>query len=667
MKKFAAILTAAVMAVSSLSIPVYAAQSDAESILVEVKGIIDISEDMTEFNYSEREENGKKSYIFNWENEDYTKSCNMSVNSEGKITSYYYYDDTRLDGKKKIINKNVDDARKAAVEFLAKTYPEYMNAHAEDGLIESNVSLRVVNGAKRFSFMYDLTHNGVKVEGNNVNISVSVTNDDALVVNMYANIDFEAKFSDEEKGSAGKEEYKKQFPIDMLYQTFYNESGEEVKLIYTVEKGYISTKDGSVIERYGENNIYNMSAEKTADDDAGGMGGSRRLMPKEIEELTNMDSLISKAELEKKLREMPELKVTDKMVLEYSDTFKTENGYETRISLGTKDDDEDYRYLSATFDAQSGEILYIYNGAKEDNYDKLTDEEKAKARKAAQEFAEKCAGDKIKETKADEDRDGFCATRLVNNIPYPENNVVAKYSIKDSMIKYYRVIWDEDTSKFPDAEKAIGKDEAYEKALDIAKPEYVYVNTKDGYVLALTIAKNVSLDAVTGEDTDRLEEERPVYEDISGHWAEKEIKALLDQDIYLAGNSFRPDEAINQADMLSLFTSAIYDGSYITARGFDYDWFIRVTHVIDKEDIDPDKLMTREEAFEAFAAMLGFEEITKLDIYKPSFEDAAAFTNGIGSAEILKGMKIIIGDSARPTDKLTRAEAAVMVYRYLDR
>ncbi len=656
------------MAVSSLSIPVFAAKGDAENILVEVKGIVDIGEDMTEFDYAEREENGKTSYIFNWNNEDHTKSCNMNVNSEGKITSYYYYDDTRLDGKKKIINKNVDDARKAAVEFLAKAYPEYMKADGTDVLTERSVNLRVINGAKRFSFRYDLCHKGVKVEGNNVNIDVSVTNDDSLVVSMYANIDFEAKFSDEEKGSAGTEEYKKQFPIDMRYQTFYNESGEEVKLIYTVDKGYISTKDGSVIEPYSENHIYNMSAMKeAAADEAGGMGGSRRLMPKEIEELTNMDSLISKAELEKKLREMPELKVTDKMVLEYSDTYKTEEGYETRISLSTKDEDDDYRYLSASFDAQSGEILYIYNSAEEDNYDKLTDEEKAKSRKAAQEFAEKCAGDKIKETMADEDREGFYATRLVNNVPYPENSIYAEYSVKDGMITRYHSYWDEDTSEFPDAEKAISKDEAYEKALNISKPECVYVKTKDGYVLALTIEKNVFLDAITGEDTDEAKEEKPEYDDISGHWAEKEIKALLDQDIYLGGNSFRPDEAINQTDMLGLFASAIYDQSYITAREFDYNWFIASTHIIDKEDIDPDKLMTREEAFDAFTSMLGFEDITELDIYKPSFDDVSAFTNGIGSAEILKGMKIIVGDSARPTDKLTRAEAAVMVYRYLDR
>ena len=60
---------------------------------------------------------------------------------------------------------------------------------------------------------------------------------------------------------------------------------------------------------------------------------------------------------------------------------------------------------------------------------------------------------------------------------------------------------------------------------------------------------------------------------------------------------------------------------------------------------------------------LGYGSIAEFDIYKSSFTDM----EGDGSAEILKAMGVLIGNTARPDDYLTRAEAATMVYRYLSK
>ena len=91
--------------------------------------------------------------------------------------------------------------------------------------------------------------------------------------------------------------------------------------------------------------------------------------------------------------------------------------------------------------------------------------------------------------------------------------------------------------------------------------------------------------------------------------------------------------------------------------------------VLTKDERDDSAAVTREQAFVYMIRLAGYDSVASLsDIYKVSYADGDKLSDGlIGYAAILSGMGIIEGDGGniRPKDSITRAEAAVMLYRYM--
>ena len=139
--------------------------------------------------------------------------------------------------------------------------------------------------------------------------------------------------------------------------------------------------------------------------------------------------------------------------------------------------------------------------------------------------------------------------------------------------------------------------------------------------------------------------------------------------IALNGESFRPDDAITQEDLLRLFMSG-QDGRYMMNISTEslYSYSI-LKGLIAKEDRNEAAAVTREQAFMIMVRAAGFDRVAQLsDIYKVSYSDGDKLSEGsIGYAAILSGMGVINGDGSelRPQDNITRAEAAAILYRYL--
>lgn len=661
MKKIAALLTA--VAVLLAAVPAFAA-NEAEDVLKIVKGKIDIPEEMEEFNYSSNTWDGELSYNFYWSGD--SKSASISADKDGNIKSYDFYDESfYTDEKKTIIRASESDAKKTAEEFIKRALPE-MFVNEDDILLADDSETSVYNSgtSKRFTFIFKRYYKGTYVYGNDASVTVYASNSVMTVTQMSASIDLSAAFDEGERITLTREDYEKEFTPKLYYKSYYTDGKNNVKLVYTIEKGFISEKDGQRAESAGSNDKFSFNAPAETSDMSAGGGRKVELTPQETEELANMGALLTKEELEAKLRGMEELKITDDMKLSYSYTYKSAESYYISLTLSDESENGTERSIYVYFNASTGEILSIYNSDYSSESGKLTDEENVKCREKAKAFMNKLEPEKMKEVSLEEIDNSVNGKRTVNGVEYPANSISCVYS--GDMVSSYSIDWDEDVSSFTDPKNAIGEAAAYEALFKATDFQHIWLNTKDGYIPAVTIGKAVTLDAVTGEDMNKKKAANAEYSDIKGHWAENMINALAEQGIYLEGDTFRPDENITQGDMLRLFGSLFYYPSFARSS-LDYDWLIKYKGVVTKEEADENKTVTREEAFNIFVKMMGAGEIAELDIFKPTFTDADSFEKGYGSAEILKAMGVISGETARPGDMLTRAEAVSVIYRYLDR
>ena len=91
--------------------------------------------------------------------------------------------------------------------------------------------------------------------------------------------------------------------------------------------------------------------------------------------------------------------------------------------------------------------------------------------------------------------------------------------------------------------------------------------------------------------------------------------------------------------------------------------------MLNKDERNDAAAVSREQAFVYMIRLAGYEKVAALsDIYKVSYADGDQLSDGlIGYAAILSGMGIVAGDGGnlRPKDSMTRAEAAMMLYRYM--
>lgn len=670
MKKLVSVLLVLVMAFSAL--PAMAEGGKAEEVLLKVKEKIEIPEELTEFFYTENKYDDVLRYDLTWHTKDYDKELYVSTDSLGRIVTYNYYEQLDYSSDRTLIDYTLADARPMAENAVKTMFPEYFD-EGDDKLVlnEDKTTTSYSGRYKSFVFTFDRVYSGMKVESNRVVLRVRAAKDKMYVQSVSASLDEDATFIQLKSSGfdlAGKkrEEYEKNFPITLYYATDYSAAEPQVKLFYSINKGYVEEGTGIVITEEYFDRYTSFTSDSAAEKEMGTGGTLTKneavLNPNEQSEIEKMESLIKPSEIEKTLRGLALLKITEDMKISESYTYKGEDKYFVSFSLqGEK------RYMSVTYNGETGLITNIYSYfTKYDEPEKKTSDSGSIAPEDdIKAFAKALSGDKLDQAEAkfntQSERSTLTATRIVNNVPFPENSINVTYDMVNNVITRYAVYWDEDTSAFPNPDEVMGLDKArsiiFEKDADL-----VWVKQEKGYVGAITIPEGVTINAVTGEELYKNTNEKLSYTDVENHWAMEAIEALWEHDIYLEGDKFNPDSAITQADMIRLFSSCRNSG--VIPIGWEKnrisEYAVESGYV---EVLEPDKLMTRREAFKAFVNILGYGDIAEYDIYKSSYIDMEAN----GSAEILKAMGVLVGDTARGDDYLTRAEAAVMVYRYLSR
>lgn len=672
MKKLISVILVLCMAAAAL--PVLAESTRAEDVLIAVKGKIDIDEDLTEFNYSENKYDDSFRYDFTWNTKDYDKEVYVTSDAKGEIVSYSYYERMDYTADRSLISYTIADAQPMAEEFVKRLYAEFFEADAKDRLVLNNkkTSSSYSGRYKSFAFTYDRYYMDTPVNSNKVVVRVRATKEKIYVQSVSASLDENMSFASGDvkvSDAEARDMYEKEFPIEFYYAKNYEDDASYVKLYYTINKRYLSRLTGEeVTEERFDRYAYVTEDDSAAEKEFGAAGGTNMkseaaISPEERAELDNMAKLIAPEEVERTLRGIVILKLTDSMVKTDEYTYKRDGKYFVEFTLESEE-----RYMRVSYNGESGEIIRISSYLKKyaEPEVKVSDSGSIVPEEEIKAFADVVSMGKIGFTEPEftngDERSTMSAVRIVNGVRYIENSINVSYDAVNNMVTSYSLSWDDSVEDFPKPESAMSLDEAREKLYPIAGLYYTLVKTKEGYVPAVTLEKGVTINAVTGVERYGSATEKMMYTDIENHWAEDMINVLWEHDVYLTGDKFKPDEEILQSDMLRLFTACRDSG--IVPIGWEKDYISEYS--VSEGFVDeakPDEKVTRKEAFDALVNILGYGEIADFDIYKSSYVDLSAD----GSAEILKAIGVLTGDRARPDDYLTRAEAAAMVYRYLSK
>ena len=691
MKRIVSVMLSIVVLVSFV-VPISAENTNIEQALAGVKARIEVPEGYTVFR-SSMTEYGKESYYFNWSEEEGSGSLSLHTDAKGRIMSYFLSKETPRSDYPSLPDLNREQAQILSDEFLKNSAAELVE-NEQDKLYLDSSSAEQSGGITYYGFTYYRKHNGSEVLNNNAHITVTAYDGVAYVSDASIEWNYDMAFSDDAATLENpKTAYYNAFPIELRYERTYEniiktladgtEIVDDVVLLYGFKDGagYISAVDGKVLEVEIDDE-YRLT---------GGAGGSNSVMKEEmaadtafsaaeLAEIERVEGLMSKEDAEKLLRGVPSLDISADMTVKSVRIYRQRPWYLTEnsnvddekflISISLRDDEKG-ESAAMTADAESGEIknIYRYGGEekKEGNSQAVID---AFIKAVVPEKTAEC-----EEAVTNEDEYGISANmrRIVNGVPYSNNGIRYSYSKEFSRISNYNLEWDEYTD-FTDPKQAMAKTSAEDKILELAPLKTIYIPNGGKYRLCYSISKTerqADIDAVTGE---AVYESYPTqrmninYSDIGGHWAEFAVRALSDAGIGEAADEFKPDEKMTQKELLTYLASAFLGRYYWE---YDEDNFYETLErrgYIKPDERNPSGQVLREDAFLYMVRFMGFERVAKLDgIYNVAYNDASELSKDrTGYAAILTGFDVVSGDgqNLRPKNEITRAECAMMVYKY---
>ena len=679
-KKITAAFLAAVMMISAF--PAMAADG-MESALVTVKSRIDVPQELTEFRSQTSSDDNGTQYMFIWRDKESKDDLTVSADDAGHISSYRYYAESEAE---KEVFRPRSEYYAAAESFLKKAAPELFTGD-DDRIVNKENNSVIRDNTAVFDFERQI--GGIPVVGNDASVTVKYKDGGYTVISCNINWDYKTQTeSAVHDGMLEAKKYYESFPIEMVYRKpvrlYYRTGGadeEKVELIYRFKDnkaGYADVYSGEAVrpDNDGINRGYAS---------AGGGGGAAKneaaeadLTPQEIEELTNVaglkpaESIIESLNAMNAFGVLPSADKYSKRIYKQGEKYLVDMDYSIYKEIDKRDDTPISVYITA--DGQTGELIsfssYNYKGDDDISFDYA---EYQAAKKKIAEFLTANFSGKAAECGEPGEEEIYSKLsekypRCVSGVKYVNNYMTATCDIKSGIITYFKQVWDEDVSSFTDPAKAIGAAAAEAKMEEYAPVHKVYV--KSGDVFRLCYASdgtNTEIDAVSG---DRIRPKDSYYDpevysytDISGHWAESVINSISQYGVGLPGEEFLPDKEITQSELLGMLSRAM--GYGLADQESLYQMH---KDIIRDGEKAPDSAVLREDAFVLLIRSMGYEKIAGMDIFRPGFNDGTDVSpEKSGALAILRGYGIVEGDagSVRPKAKLTRAEAAALIYNYL--
>lgn len=718
-KKIALVLSLVMFVVMLLPVKLFAAGDDKglENAIKTAKTHFAIPEDFS-FNYSVGTNNNKTVWYLSWNSKDYAKgSINAGIDEAGTIMSYDKYIPYEYPRQKKLPKISREEAKTMAWEFIEKIAPD----------MTKQLKYREEEGNTLVEYGYYLNYTRIvnEVPCYNNNINIRIDSDTGEVMGYYRNWSDDIEFP-EMSGIISLDEAEKAYEEKLGLRLVYKYSIEDEKIKayaaytpkYNNHSYAIDAFTGEKIKPepyygYGPYFAEDAAMEKSAMQAAGG-GFAREpeLTPEELEAVKEVSKLIDVKKAEEIARSLEPLELADRFKLSHyslSKSWPDKKSFTWHLSFEKEATakDKEYGYASVSIDAKTEEIMSFYRSTPYNEKDIAKyDFEASKA--TVESFLKEFKKDKFNELEYDDGEEDsyvplateespkryyFRYTRMVNGTPFPGNGISVDFDAVNGKITSFNMSWYD--MEFPPVDKVVSLDDIYKELYSQVGLELQYrfqpyyrpllendeSTKKAQLVYCLTQGKPYDFDADTGVLLDYngkpYKEIKPVeYTDISGHFAEEKIKILKEFGVALEGTEFKPDEKIIQKDFFVLLSKVIsnYYGPVITSKstGKDIDNMYDILAregIIKEGEKSPDSFVKREDSVKYVVRALKYDKVADIEgIYKPMFDDWESISPGLsGYVAIAGGLKIVNGDNGlfHPQRELTRAEAAVIIYNYL--
>lgn len=727
MKKILSLVTAAAM-LCALSLPAAAESTGTDqrlkTVTQTVKETLDLDTSAyTNFNGNLMENALAPVWSLNWSGAE--QNLSISAGEDGRILSYYlsddsYYQDQDLQDMT-FPQGSREAAQKAAQAFLDRV----LKKDLETASLEENDSPDAL-GRTSYSFSGNIQLNGVDSP---LWVSLQVRASDNTII-RFTRDDLQSRYiggvpsgQADVSGTAAGESLKGLLSLRLEY--VLNEDGKTASLVYlpnNMDSYYVDAHTGELV------NLTELQAKLYQNGTLGGKGAAESASPAadngaltEAEQsgVEKLAGVLSKEDLDKKLRAIPELGLAGYTLAQASyfvkekDTDSAQPPVSVSLTYGKQDADGALWRKSVSVDGRTGALKSLWSSIPWDENASRPVDEAAAQRKAeaflktyyGQDFSKyglyqlnDNAGVVVEQRTTDQWQ--FIYAQQENGYFFPADQYQISISARDGSVSgLYRQKPDQ-TVTFDSPEGLVSAQEAltawqssYESQLsylavpveiDLSQPEYqplAALGQKWFYALKLgwQITQGTSasgVDAKTGKVivTDTVPPADTTYSDLEGNWAKDQILRLNSYGIGYNGGRFRPSEGLRQKDMVALLLSVWgyrYDPAQLEGEKADDLYNTAYWRgLLTKAQRNDDKVLTRAEAVKMLLDGAGYSAAAGLrGIYQCAYTDAGSIpTEYYGYAALAQGLGMVRSNGAFAAGRsATRAEAAMMLYNLLNR
>lgn len=712
-RKPASALLAAAMLVSSVGIVSYAKEDEEmKRELTVVKERIDVPEALSAFTYSTSKEYGNTYYRFYWQDPENTKYLNVTVC--GKIITQYDYHDyaysasSQNDDRYTFAKLTKEEIVERAKEELQKINPTVANYIA---INEDGVRISLYNNYAGVPIYR--VQDGVKVAGQSGQIDIDKNTGELL--GYYLSWKPGAGFRNAEEAISKEEAvagYREVFPLEKRYISKYDWETETYtpRLIFQrTDIGQIDAFTGKKATfedsyDYYESNLNGVEVFDDDDDDAagdanpntGGDGGVS-FTDQELEKLETEGRLIKP---EKALEDMiasgiwsvpKNAEIGDNSasthfdssvgayvrsftIRAYATEYVSVDGAGEVPETTEKTPAKSTYYGSVTMNAETGEILTFSGSDTRTITRAIKSEDHAK--NLLNNYLKQILNDRASEFVFDKpsfhylgkDRDGnltensYLSTVSVGSPRYAygipcDREKVSLTIDQSARISRYSITWY--GIEYPKPENILSEDEAYTKYFEQTEYDLLYrvaYNTKQKRMetaLVYNAGNDFRIDAFSGTLINSYGNEVSAkktvgYTDLKQSGYREEAEKLM-----LYGVTLMDEEGRLNADM--------------TITREDFRVLVRNIGVYFYDIENGEKPLTRKYAAKILA---GYSKIAELpNLFKSPYSDVPEDDKYVGYIALAVAQGYIKGDNGkfRPSANMTRGDALLLVYDYLNR
>ena len=360
------------------------------------------------------------------------------------------------------------------------------------------------------------------------------------------------------------------------------------------------------------------------------------------------------------------------------------------------------QYVFARIDAVTGELLGFGLDHKQNSQQADATMDRKAAQKLAEDFLRKVQPQRFAEARLNENSSlipvfdkvaknppyqNFNYLRVVNGITFPDNLINVNVDTVNGIITSYELTWSH--LEFPRTSQAIPVARGEDAFLSYQPLNLTYVQTQtqkgpgEIRLVYLPLAPagtsfTDTISAVTGEPLDW--QGKPIsdlpkayrFTDIQNSFAAREISLLGQRGIFGEYvDTFHPDEKVTTVSLLRAMRLASGTREYANLSDKEIlDQAEKQGWLVKGEQWQFDGTVSRENMAKLLVRFMDLDRVARLKgIYQVPFNDAADISpDSLGYVALARGLEIIKGDGSdfRPTDPVTRAQAAVMLVRAIE-